>query len=239
MEENEKGILPVCGKREEKMCKKKFVVAFTGASGVAYGVRLVEVLTTSQCDVHLIMTHTAVNLLETEMHLSVDPNNFSPSMLGVANNCDSELFPAGQITFHCCGDYFSPVASGSCGTDGMVVCPCTMGTLGAISSGIATNLVHRAADVHIKEGRKLILVPRETPYSVIHLENMTRLARAGVTILPASPAFYHGVHEVRDLVDFLVSRICDQLGVENTLIRRWREERSEDSGRECLAEMMG
>jgi 4-hydroxy-3-polyprenylbenzoate decarboxylase len=107
----------------------------------------------------------------------------------------------------------------------MVICPCTMGTLAAIAAGLSDNLIERAADVALKEGRKLILVPRETPFSSLHLENMLRLSRAGAVILPANPGFYHGPKRVEDLVDFIVARILDQLGIEHELMRRWGEER--------------
>ena len=120
-------------------------------------------------------------------------------------------------------EWFAPVASGSNAPDAMVVCPCTMGTLAAIAQGLASKLIERAADVVIKEGRKLILVPRETPFSPIHLENMLRLARAGVVILPPSPGFYHRPQRVDDLVDFVVARILDQLAVPHALMARWGE----------------
>ena len=113
------------------------------------------------------------------------------------------------------------MASGSFLTNGMVICPCSSGTLSAIVHATSSNLIHRAAEVHLKERRKLVLVPRETPLSVIQLENMHRAAEAGAIVLPAMPGFYHGVTSIQDLVDFVVSRICDQLGVENGLIRRW------------------
>ena len=114
-----------------------------------------------------------------------------------------------------------PIASGSFKTDGMVVCPCSTGTLSAIAHSSCVNLIHRAAEVHLKEGRRLILVPRETPLSLIQLDNMKRAAEAGAVILPASPGFYHGAAKVSDLIDFVVGRICDQLGIENDLVQRW------------------
>ncbi len=129
----------------------------------------------------------------------------------------------GQIRFYHPSDYLAPLASGSFLTDGMVVCPCSSGTLGAIVHGTSDDLIHRAAEVHLKEGRKLILVPRETPLSLTQLANMKLGAEAGAVILPAMPAFYHGVNLIGDLVDFVVSRICDRLGIANTLIERWGE----------------
>lgn len=203
------------------MCKKKFVVGITGASGMAYAVRLLEVLSTCDCDVHLVVSDTAYRVLESERGISLPRQEFNPRAIGLSANCVSEFFPSGCIHFHRCDDFTASIASGSFRTDGMVICPCTMGTLGAIASGLSLNLIHRAAEVHLKEHRRLVLVPRETPYSLIHLENMTRIARAGGIILPASPAFYKGVKDLEGAVNFIVSRICDQLGIENNLTKRW------------------
>jgi 4-hydroxy-3-polyprenylbenzoate decarboxylase len=122
-------------------------------------------------------------------------------------------------------DWFAPVASGSNAPDAMVICPCTMGTLGSVAAGLSENLIERAADVMLKEGRKLIFVPRETPFSTLHLETMLKLARAGAVILPANPGFYHHPQRVEELVDFVVARILDHLGVTHELMRRWGEER--------------
>ena len=121
-------------------------------------------------------------------------------------------------------EWFAPVASGSNPPDAMIVCPCSMGTLAAIAQGLADNLIERAADVVLKEGRKLVLVPRETPFSAIHLENMLRLSRAGAVILPPSPGFYHHPQSVQDIVDFVVARVLDQIGVPHALMQRWGEE---------------
>jgi len=177
--------------------------------------------------------------------LSVDLDNFDPAMLmldrdhvredeklrrvramaGIASEESSVLsVPSGEPgKIHYCHylDYTAPIASGSFPTNGMVVCPCSGGTLGAIVHGASTNLIHRAAEVHLKERRKLILVPRETPLSLVQLDNMKRAAEAGAVILPAMPGFYHRVTGVQDLVDFVVGRICDQLDVQNDLIPRW------------------
>ncbi|MDO4568904.1 MAG: flavin prenyltransferase UbiX [Planctomycetia bacterium] len=225
------------------MCDKKIVLAITGASGVAYAVRLLEVLTASECDVHLVISPVAYRILAEEMGIYLSAENFDPCAFGLSQNCVSKIFPSGQIHFHPHDDFSAPIASGSYQTDGMVVCPCTTGTLGGIAAGLCSNLIQRAADVHLKEGRKLILVPRETPFSLIHLENMTRLARAGGVILPASPAFYHGVRDMRDIVNFIVSRICDQLGIQNRLIKRWKspeeQEEEADFDPERFVEMAG
>ncbi len=129
----------------------------------------------------------------------------------------------GTLYYHHFCDSLAPIASGSFPTDGMAVCPCTGGTLSAIANGASVNLIHRAAEVHLKERRRLVVVPRETPLSLVHLRNMTAAAEAGAVILPAMPGFYHGVKLIGDLVDFVVSRICDQLGVANTLVERWGE----------------
>lgn len=194
------------------MCAKRFVVGITGASGMAYALRLLEVLSSCGCDVHLTMSDTAYRVLETEQGISLPKQEFAPDFLGLS---------PGYIHFHRCDDFTASIASGSFRTDGMVVCPCTMGTLGAIASGLSLNLIHRSAEVHLKEHRRLVLVPRETPYSLIHLENMTRITRAGGIILPASPAFYKGINDLDGAVNFIVSRICDQLGIENDLAKRW------------------
>ena len=225
--------------------KRNIVVAITGASGATYAVRLLEVLLAAGCDVHLIISAAGQTVLKQELDLSVDLKNFNPAMLMLDNGetlRDPKLYllrskagisgdssnvlgvgtgERGILRFYHHDDYLAPVASGSFHTDGMVVCPCSSGTLSAIVHGTSHNLIHRAAEVHLKEGRKLILVPRETPLSLTQLQNMTLGAEAGAVILPAMPGFYHGVTLIGDLVDFVVSRICDQLGIANTLIPRW------------------
>ncbi|HLA84398.1 MAG TPA: flavin prenyltransferase UbiX [Thermoguttaceae bacterium] len=225
--------------------KRNFVVAVTGASGVAYAIRLIEVLTTTGCDVQLSISQAAVAVLAEELHLKVNLDRFTVSMLGIepdnparqderlkklrnfagiASEQSSVLSVGGrelgQITYHDCRDFTSPLASGSHPTDGMIVCPCSAATLGSIASGAATNLIHRAAEVHLKQRRPLVLVPRETPLSMIFLDNMRRAAEAGAVILPAVPGFYHGPKTVQDLIDFVVARICGQLGVATNLVER-------------------
>ena len=209
------------------MNDKKVVVAITGASGMIYAVRLIEVFIASEWDVHLIISPSAYSLLERELNLRLNPEKFDPVKFGISQNCVSELFPSGQVHFHDCGSYMSPL-------DGMVICPCTMGTLGHIASGTGSNLIHRAADVHLKEHRKLVLVPRETPLSNIHLRNMLTLSEAGAVILPAAPGFYHCVKDLRDIVNFVVSRICDQFDIENNLIRRWKLPSEQERDSEVL-----
>jgi len=197
--------------------QRHVVVAVTGASGMVYAVRLVEVLCAAGCNVHLSISANAVAVLKQELGLTLDLDRFSPAMLGLGPQ-------PGPVRYHHHADFMAPIASGSFLTGGMVICPCSLGTLSAIVHGTTTNLIHRAAEVHLKERRKLILVPRETPLSLIQLDNLRRAAEAGAVILPAMPAFYHGARTIQDLVDFVVARICDQLGVPNELIRRWGTE---------------
>jgi len=225
--------------------KRQIVVGISGASGATYAVRLLEVLLAAGCDVHLTISAGAQAVLKQELDLAVDLDNFDPEMIslaggpspedeklrqirtlaGISSESSNVLSVAsgepGTILYYHYRDYLAAIASGSFLTDGMVVCPCSAGTLSAIVRSTSANLIHRAAEVHLKERRKLILVPRETPLSLIQLDNMRRAVQAGAVMLPAMPAFYHGVTSIQDLVDFIVARICDQLGVENTLIRRW------------------
>jgi len=197
---------------------RPLVLAITGASGAIYGVRLLEVLLAAGRTVYLTLSPSGQAVLDTELGLKVDLEDFLPSTLAPTvyeQQCDGEI--------HYCHyqDLMSPIASGSFLTDGMVVCPCSGSTLGAIAHSIGSNLIHRAAEVHLKERRKLILVPRETPLSLPQIENMRRATEAGAVVLPASPGFYHGAKTIEDLVDFVVGRICDQLGVEHRLMKRW------------------
>lgn len=202
----------------KSMAHLPLVVAITGASGAVYGLRLLEVLVGSGHEVHLIVSPSGSAVVKQELNLEIDLESFDPRTLLPANVAQQ----AGDlIRYHHYQNYFSPPASGSFLTGGMVVCPCSGSTLSGIALGSSNNLIQRAADVHLKERRKLILVPRETPLSLIHLDNMRRAAEAGAVILPAMPGWYHGVQSVQDLVDFVVARILDQLGVEHDLMRRW------------------
>lgn len=225
--------------------KRNFVLAITGASGMTYARRLIEVLCAAGCDVHLTISGASPRVLKQELEATVDLDHFDPTMLmldngpsladdklrrvrelaGISSEASSVLSVAsgepGLVFYHHYRDHSAPIASGSFLTGGMVVCPCSCGTLSSIVHGASSNLIHRAAEVHLKERRKLILVPRETPLSLPQLTNLRRAAEIGAVILPAMPGFYHGVTTIQDLVDFIVSRICDQLGVENSLIRRW------------------
>ena len=204
------------------MAKSDLVVAFTGASGSPYGVRLVEVLLRAGHDVHLTLSPAAVEVLEAEMARTVrlEANKFDPrELLGpVANDLDLS-----RLHYHHYRDFQAGIASGSFPTGGMVVCPCSMGTLSAIAHGTSENLIHRAADVHLKERRKLVLVPRETPLGLVQLRNMVLVTEAGAVVLPAMPAFYTKPQSIADLVDFVVGRVCDQLGVPHSLSPRWSE----------------
>ena len=194
-------------------------VALTGASGMPYGLRLIECLVRAGCRVWVLYSQVAQIVARQEMDLSL------PSRPADVEADLSARFGAtpGQLRVFGREEWFAPPASGSNPPDAMVVCPSSMGSLAAIAAGLASTLIERAADVAIKEGRKLVLVPRETPFSVLHLENMLRLARMGVVILPANPGFYHHPRSVDDLVDFVVARILDQLAVAHDLMPRWGE----------------
>ncbi len=203
---------------------KRIVIAITGASGSVYGVRLLQVLLSAGCDLHFTISAAAIQVFEAELGVKLDIDNFDDQcFLKSSNTNESEDWRKGQLTYHSNKNYSAGIASGSFRTDGMVICPCSMGTLSSLANGISTNLIHRAADVHLKERRKLIVVPRETPLGSIQLGNMKMLSDAGAVILPAMPGFYHQPQSISDLVDFVVCRICDQLGVETHLMNRWGE----------------
>jgi 4-hydroxy-3-polyprenylbenzoate decarboxylase len=192
-------------------------LAMTGASGAEYTLRLMQCLLRENIQVQFITSQPGqiVMGMETELKLTGSPQNMRQTFVDYFN-ADPEL-----IRVYSRDQWTAPPASGSSVADAMVVCPCTMGSLASIAVGSSDNLIHRAADVAIKERKTLILVPRETPFSAIHLENMLKLARLGVVILPPNPGFYHGVSEVSELVDFIVARILDQLGIDNDLSPRW------------------
>ena len=198
---------------------KTICLALTGASGMPYGIRLLECLLEAGCRVQLLYSQVSQIVARQEMALEL------PTRATEAQAFFRKRFVRLPGTLEVYGreEWFSPVASGSNPPDAMVVCPCTMGTLASIAQGLASNLIERAADVALKEGRKLVLVPRETPFSAIHLENMLRLSRAGAVILPPNPGFYHHPQRIEDLVDFVVARILDQLAVPHTLMQRWGE----------------
>ncbi len=198
--------------------RKAIALALTGASGAAYGLRLLEVLRQAGEDVLLMISPPARVVLATEVELSLPG---SPKEMAAVL---SQRYPGeGALRVFGPAQWMAPVASGSNAPRAMVVCPCSMGTLAAIAQGHSRSLLERAADVAIKERRQLILVPRETPFSPIHLEHMLKLARLGVTILPANPGFYHRPQRVEELVDFIVARILDHLEIAHELTRRWGE----------------
>lgn len=196
---------------------KPWIVALTGASGIIYGVRLVESLIDLGHEVALIVSDAGRLVLGEEMGLPPEVSLSDRQTL-------IDLFGAFRLAalkVYAPNDLCAPLASGSYPTRGMVVMPCTMSTLGSIASGVSQNLIHRAAECAMKEGRKLVLVPRETPLSVIHLENMGRLARAGVHIVPAMPAFYAGARQVEDLIQFMVGKVLDVLEIPHGNYPRW------------------
>ncbi len=194
-------------------------LAFTGASGMPYGIRLLECLLAAGVKVQLLYSQVSQIVARQEMDLALPSRPAETAALFHARfNVDASL-----LTVYGREEWFAPVASGSNPADAMVICPCTMGTLAAVAAGLSGSLIERAADVALKERRPLILVPRETPLSAIHLENMLRLSRAGATILPANPGFYTRPRSVQDIVDFLVARILDQLRIAHKLMIRWGE----------------
>lgn len=196
---------------------KTITLALTGASGMPYAMRLLEVLLAGGHMVYLVYSQAAQFVAAQEMQFSLPSKPAEARRLLLAQfGCRPE-----QLQVFAREDWMAPIASGSGAVDAMVVCPCTMGALAAIANGLSDNLIERAADVMLKEGRKLILVPREAPFSAIHLENMLKLARLGAVILPPNPGFYHQPRSVEDLVDFVVAKILDQLGVSHQLVEKW------------------
>jgi 4-hydroxy-3-polyprenylbenzoate decarboxylase len=205
------------------MAATDLVLALTGASGAPYGVRLLEVLLRLGRTVHLTISPAAVEVMERELERQVRLDQFQlHDLLGGA----ADGLP-GCVEYHDYRNFQAGIASGSFLTGGMIICPCSMGTVAAIAHGLSQNLIHRAADVHLKEHRKLILVPRETPLHLIQLRNLAACAEAGAVILPAMPAFYTRPKTLADQVDFVVGRVCDQLGIQHQLLPRWgtRDER--------------
>ena len=191
------------------------VVAITGASGVAYGQRLVETLLRTDVHVHLTISQSGKLVLQHEMGIDVDLENFKLNQL-VPGASETD-----QLRYHHHGDFMTPIASGAHKTRAMVVCPCSGSTMSGIATAASRNLIQRAADVHLKERRPLILVPRETPLSQIQIENMLKTSQAGATILPASPGFYHEAQSIDDMINFIVARILDHLDIQHDLIKRW------------------
>lgn len=196
-------------------------LAFTGASGAQYGLRLLQCLVAADCRVHVMISKAAQVVIATETDLKLPGN--TPAMQDVLTRYAGAR--PGQVLVFGREDWFSPPASGSGEKAPLVICPCSTGTLSALATGASNNLIERAGDVALKERRQLILVPREAPYSEVHLDNMLRLTRMGAVIMPASPGFYHQPQSVSDLVDFIVARLLDHLGLQQDLMPRWGEER--------------
>jgi flavin prenyltransferase len=188
----------------------------TGASGAPYAARLLEALTDTECEVGVCISAAGLEVLATELYGGA-PLSRDETIARFTEHAH------GEVTVFDPDDWRSPYASGSAKIDAYVICPCSMGTLGTIASGAMSNLIHRAASVALKEERRLVLMPRETPLSAIHLQNMLTLRQAGATILFLAPGFYHGADTVDDLVNFVVGRALDLLGLENALVRRWGE----------------
>lgn len=198
---------------------RHYIVAITGASGSVYGLRLVTELLRSGQRVSLILTSAGRQVLRHEVGL-----DWSAEIKQQRHQVQ-EHFASIAVDCLALDDFWSGAASGSNAADAMIVVPCSMGTAGRIAAGLSGNLLERAADVMLKERRPLIMVPRETPFNTIHLQNLLRLAQAGAVVLPAMPGFYHGPESVADLVDFVVGKILDQLNIENDLFERWGEEK--------------
>lgn len=197
--------------------KSPIALGITGASGSAYGLRLLQCLLAAEHQVWLMISQAGRQVLQLEQGLVL------PARSEAAAAFLSQKYNAkpGQLSVFGRKDWMAPVASGSNPPEALVICPCTTGTLGSIAAGTSNELIERAADVVLKEGRKLILVVRETPFSSIHLENMLRLSRLGAVIMPANPGFYHQPSSVADLVDYMVARVLDHLGVAHELLPRW------------------
>jgi 4-hydroxy-3-polyprenylbenzoate decarboxylase len=198
---------------------RHFVVAITGASGSVYGLRLISELLRSGERVSLILTSAGRQVLNHEMGLEWSAE------IKVQRQQVQEYFASIAVDSLAIDDFWAGAASGSAAADAMIIVPCSMGTLGRVAAGLSGNLLERAADVMLKERRTLLLVPRETPFNNIHLENLLRLSQAGAIILPAMPGFYHGPETIEDLVDFVVGKILDQLNVQHSLFTRWGEDR--------------
>jgi flavin prenyltransferase len=203
---------------ENKTNDAPLVLAITGASGAVYATRLLEVLLESGREIHLLISPSGAAVVEQELRRSVNLDRFDARAL-LPDATSQQI--QGTVRYHHYMDFMAAPASGSFLTAGMVVCPCSGSTLSGIALGSSTNLIQRAAEVHLKERRPLILVPRETPLSLVQLDNMRKAAEAGAVILPAMPGWYHGVQSLQDLVDFVVARILDQLSIPHQLIQQW------------------
>ena len=199
------------------MRTRHIVLAITGASGSVYGIRLAGELLKSGARLTLLLSRTGAAVLKSECGIDWEGDEVT------ATQAMREYFQVDtdRLCHHAVDNLFAPIASGSSAPDALVICPCSMGTLGRIAAGISGNLIERSADVMLKERRPLIIVPRETPLHEIHLENLLKLSRMGARIVPAMPAFYHGPRSMRDLVDFVVGKVLDSMGIEHQLFKRW------------------
>lgn len=198
---------------------KRYVFAITGTTGPILGIRLLEELV-REAEIHLTISKQSFPIISSETGLDWDGKSEGDIQKKIR-----KFYSSRRMYYYSEGNLYSPVASGSFKTDGMFVVPCSMKSLSAIANGFADNLIHRAADVTIKEGRKLVLSPRETPYNAIHLENMLKLARIGVAIVPPVIGFYHEPKNVDDMLDFIVGKILDSTGIEHSLFKRWSAKR--------------
>jgi len=198
----------------ESQSPQRWIVGVTGASGIRYAIRLIDALVDLEIETHAVFSDSAIRVLRDEEGLAISSSNLSAASL---LNKESK-----SVTFYNSKDIGALIASGSAKMSGMVIIPCSMNTLGAIATGVHSHLVHRAADVTMKEARPLILVPRESPLSAIHLENMLKLSRLGVQIVPAMPGFYHRPKEIKDLIDMMVMKVLDAMKISNELTSRWQ-----------------
>jgi 4-hydroxy-3-polyprenylbenzoate decarboxylase len=210
--------------------RRRWVVGITGASGAIYGIRLIEELLVSGCDVHLVVTEAGWRVLKEELGWEASKRT------AALERKFGEWLAAGRLVFYPNADIGAAIASGSFRVEGMLVMPCSMGTLSSIAHGISDDLMTRAADVMLKEGRKLLLVPRETPLHAIHLENMLTLARLGVRIVPAMPAFYYKPQSMDEMIDFLVGKVLDSIDIDHDLYRRWGDEQHDERTPDRLRE---
>ena len=203
--------------KSEIKFEKKITLAITGASGSAYALRLLECLVAANYQVYLLCSSAARIVFDTEIGVKIpgSPDAASAFFISRLKAQPQQIIVFGKE------QWFSPVASGSAAPKQMIVCPCSVGTLASIAHGMSDNLIERAADVVVKERGQLILVPRETPFSTIHLQNMLALSQVGATIMPACPGFYHQPKDINDLIDFMVGRILDHLGIEQSIMPRW------------------
>lgn len=221
------------------MNQRPLVLAITGASGAIYAVRLLQMLLAAGREIHLTISPSGATVIKQELDIDVLGENLKPDAAALlrgkvpTHNAATlatqehlieraiEAISVGQLQVHGYRDYFTPIASGSFLTEAMIVCPCSGSTLSGIVRSASGNLIERAAEVHLKERRPLIVVPRETPLSTFQIENMYRASQAGIVVLPAAPGWYHGVNELSDLVDFVVARVLDQLRIPHQLMKRW------------------